>query len=187
MDSGTETKPSLAAIFRAFLTIGMISFGGGRQAYFQDALVSRRKWISEAEFLEAVAVSQVLPGPNIGNLAAYLGQRLHGVIGAIVAVACLTVPGAVMIVALAWFYFHGMPASITGPVGEGVAAAAVGLAGASVLRLRGGVSNIAGWGIAALTFVLFGPLQWPVFIVLLLVLPPSFALAMLSRRRTSAS
>jgi chromate transporter len=177
-----QPRPSLAAVFRAFLTVGLTSFGGGRTAYFQEAIIARRKWLSDGEFLEAVAVSQVLPGPNIGNLAAFLGQRLRGWRGAVIAVACLTVPGALAILGLAWLYFHGMPASVTGPVGKGVSAAAVGLAAASVLRLRGGVAHISGYGIAAVTFVLFGPLGWPILLVLAVCVPPSFALAW-SRRR----
>ncbi|HEY5477695.1 MAG TPA: chromate transporter [Tepidiformaceae bacterium] len=170
-------QPTLFALFKAFLIIGVTSFGGGRAAYFQDALVTRRKWITDEEFLEAVAVSQVLPGPNIGNLSAYLGQRLRGWRGAVIAMLCLTVPGGLAIVAMAWLYFNGMPASITGPVGKGVAAAAAGLAAAAVVRLRGGTGGAGGWAVAGLTFVLFGPLGWPILLVLAVCLPPSFAVA----------
>ena len=178
MATATVTeRPTLPALFKAFIVIGMTTFGGGRAAYFQDALVTRRKWITDAEFLEAVAVSQVLPGPNIGNLAAYLGQRLRGWAGAAIALACLTVPGGLAILGLAWLYFNGMPASVTGPVGKGVAAAAVGLAAAATVRLRGGAGSWRGYGIAALTFVLFGPLGWPILLVLAVCLPPSLVVA----------
>ena len=50
-------RPSLRELFREFLMIGMTSFGGGRAAYFQDALVKKRRWLNDDEFLEAVAVS----------------------------------------------------------------------------------------------------------------------------------
>lgn len=171
-------RPPLRDFFREFLLIGATSFGGGRAAYFQDALVKRRRWLTDDEFLEAVAVSQVLPGPNIGNLAAYLGQRLWGGRGAIVAVLCLTVPGALSILALGWLYFNGMPASIAEPVGKGVAAAAAGLSAAAVWRLRGGAARPAAYAVVALTFVTFGPLGWPIYIVLALMLPISAVLAL---------
>lgn len=172
-----RARPSLRETFREFLLIGLTSFGGGRSAYFQDAFVKRRKWVTEDEFLEAIAVSQILPGPNIGNLAAYLGQRLRGGQGAIIAVLCLTLPGAISILALAWLYFNGMPASISEPIGRGVSAAAAGLSAAAVWRLRGGAGNWTGYPIVAFTFVLFGLLHWSIFVVLALVLPLSFVAA----------
>lgn len=172
-----RASPSLRDTFREFLLIGLTSFGGGRSAYFQDAFVKRRKWVTEDEFLEAIAVSQILPGPNIGNLAAYLGQRLRGGQGAIIAVLCLTLPGAISILALAWLYFNGMPASVSEPIGRGVSAAAAGLSAAAVWRLRGGAGNWMGYLIVAFTFVLFGLLHWSIFVVLALVLPLSFVAA----------
>ena len=173
-------RPSLAEILRAFLWIGLISFGIGRVAYFQDELVRRRQWLTNAELLEAIALSHVLPGPSIGNLAAYLGQRLAGWRGALLAVGCLTVPGGAMILGLAWLYFRGMPPAVTGPIGRAVSAASVGVAVAAVVRLRGGVHGGGAYAIAGLTFLLFGPLHWPIHWVLLACLPPAFVLA---RRR----
>ena len=174
-------RPPLVAVMRAFLWIGFVSYGAGRTAYFQDELVVRRRWLSNAAFLEAVALAQVLPGPTVGNLAAYLGQQLGGWRGALVAVACLTVPGGLMIVALGWLYFGGLPAAIVGPIGQGVSAASVGLAIAAVLRLREGVRNVGGVAVAGLTFLLFGPLHWPIHWVLVASLPPAFALAWRAR------
>ncbi len=176
-------QPSLAAVFRSFLLIGATTFGGGRATYFHDELVLRRKWVTDEEFIEAVAVSQLLPGPNIGNLAAYLGQRLRGWIGAVIGLLCLVVPGGMAIVAMAWLYFQGMPASITKPVGTGVAAAAAGLAAAGLVRMRHGVGGLPGVPIAVLAFVLFGPLEWPIYVVLAVCLPPSLAVAWVRQRR----
>lgn len=175
-------RPAFRSMLRSFGLIGAISFGGGRAAYFQDELVRRRGWIDDDEFLEAVAVSQVIPGPNIGNLAAYLGQRLRGVRGAALALACLVTPGATAIVALAWLYFNGMPTSVTEPVGMGVAAAAAGLAAAALVRLRGGLGGVPGVPVAVLTFVLFGPMGWPIYAVLAVCIPASLAITIARRR-----
>jgi len=178
----SRERPSLFALFRSFLLIGVTTFGGGRAAYFHDELVIRQQWVTDEEFLEAVAISQLLPGPNIGNLSAYLGQRLRGWIGAIIALLCLVVPGGAAIVITAWLYFQGMPASVTTPVGTGVAAAAAGLAGATLVRLRGGAGGLPGVPIAALAFVLFGLLAWPIYLVLAVCLPPSFVVAWVRQR-----
>jgi chromate transporter len=176
-----RSRPSLVRILQAFLWIGCASFGGGRTTYFQDELVVRRRWITNEEFLEAVAIAQVLPGPTVGNLAAYLGQRLGGTLAAFLAVACLTVPGGLMILALAWLYFRGMPASVTGPLGRGVSAASAGLAVAAIIRLREGVRGFGGMAVAGLVFCLFGPLHWPIHWVLLATLPPACLLAWRAR------
>ncbi len=179
--SPTLARPSYRDLFREFIVIGATSLGGGRSTYFQDAFVRRRKWLTDEEFLEAVAVSQILPGPNIGNLAAYTGQKLGGARGAALAVLCLTLPGAFAILAVAWLYFNGMPASVTEPVGRGVSAAAVGLAAAAVWRLRGGAGNPWAYAVTALTFILFGPLHWPIVAVLGVMLPVSFVVVRLRR------
>ena len=174
-------RPPFIRVVQAFLWIGCVSFGGGRTAYFQDELVVRRRWLTNEEFLEAVALAQVLPGPTIGNLAAHLGQRFGGALGAILAVSCLTIPGGLMILALGWLYFQGMPTTVTVPVGRGVSAASVGLAIASVLRLREGARGVGGVAIAALVFGLFGPLHWPIHWVLVASLPPAVGLAWRAR------
>ncbi len=177
----SAARPPLRDLLRAFLVIGIVSFGGGRIAYFEDELITKRRWFTDTEFLEAVALSQLMPGPTVGNLAAYLGQRLAGWPGATLAVACLTVPGGLAILALAWLYFGGMPASLTGPIGRAVSAASVGLALAAVLRLRGGAGGVGGVAIAGLTFLLFGPLHWPIHWVLVACLPPAFGHAWRTR------
>jgi chromate transporter len=182
MPGDTRVRPPFLEAAREFLLVGVTSFGGGRSAYFQDAFVKRRKWLTDEEFLEAVAVSQILPGPNIGNLAAYLGQRMRGAAGAVTAVLCLTVPGATAILALAWLYYHGMPASVSEPIGKGVSATSAGLAAASVWRLRKGAPHLAAYGVAGLTFLLFGPMGWSIFIVLALMVPLSLAVVVAMRR-----
>src|SRR5262249_6293301 len=178
----TPPRPSLPELVRAFTWIGIISFGGGRQSYFQDELVTRRRWLTSAEFLEAVALTQMLPGPGIGNLSACLGQRLGGWLGALLAVACLTLPGGLMTLGVAWLYFRGLPATPTAAVGLGGSAAPVGRGLGSVSRLRAGVPDAGGYAIAAITFVLFGLLHWPIHWVLLATLPPALVLAW--RRRS---
>jgi chromate transporter len=174
-------RPSLPEVLRAFLWIGLVSFGGGRAAYFQDALVLRRRWLTQDEFLEAVAIAQVLPGPTVGNLAGYLGYQLYGWAGAAGALACVTVPGGVLILALAALYFGGLPTALAVPVGRGVSAASAGIAVAAVIRLRGGVRGLSDYAVAGLTFVLFGPLHWPIHWALAVCLPVAFLLARRAR------
>lgn len=93
--------PSTWAWFVTNLKIGALSFGGsGRILLYQDDVVDRHKWLTRDEFMEILTLSQVLPGPNLVNLAAYLGYRLCGLLGAIAGVVALTLPGALFVIAL---------------------------------------------------------------------------------------
>lgn len=171
-------RRTLGEILRAFGWIGLTSLGQGRIGYFHEELVRKRGWLTDAEFLEGASISQVLPGPNVTNISVYFGQRFGGVPGVLVATAAILIPGTVMILALGILYFHGLPAAITGPVGRGVGASAVGLvaattwrSGASVLRTRRGAA------IALATFLLFAVVGLNVFIVLALMAPTSIWLS----------
>jgi chromate transporter len=169
--------PTLGMLLRAFGFIGLTSLGQGRVAYFYDELVRKRRWVSNEDFLEGASIGSLLPGPNVTNLSVYFGQRLGGAAGAVIATLAVTLPGAAAILALAYLYFHGLPASISGPIGRGVGAAAVGLVAATVWRTgRTALTNYRGAAVAALTFLLFGVLGLNVFLVLGLVSPLSIAL-----------
>ena len=99
----TSTRPVPTAMdwLRVNLTIGTLSFGSAsRIVLYEDAVVRERGWLSEDEFSEVLTVAQLLPGPNLVNLSAYLGYRLVGIGGALIGIVCLCLPGAVLAVAV---------------------------------------------------------------------------------------
>jgi chromate transporter len=156
----------------AFLYIGTISLGQGRSSYFHDEFVRRRRWVTDAEFLEGVSVCQVLPGPQVTNLSAYFGHQLGGPLGAALGTLAICLPGALSILALGILYFNGLPADFTGPVGRGIGATAVGLVLATLWRTgRPVMGSRRGVVLALVTFVLFALLKLNIFIVLALVAP----------------
>jgi len=86
---------------RVNLAIGTLSFGSAsRIVLYEDAVVREHGWLTEDEFAEVVTVAQLLPGPNLVNLSAYLGYRLVGPVGTVLGVLCLCLPGAVLAVGL---------------------------------------------------------------------------------------
>jgi chromate transporter len=108
---------------------------GGVLAIVQREMVEKKRWLTPDEFLEDWAVAQVLPGPNVINLALMIGDRHFGLRGAIAAVAgMLTVPLAV-ILALAVLYAHyaGNP-QVAGAL-RGMGAVAGGLIAATGIKL----------------------------------------------------
>jgi chromate transporter len=90
--------------FRFWLKLGMISFGGpaGQIAILHTELVDRRRWIAEGPFLHALNFCMLLPGPEAQQLVTYIGWRMHGLAGAVSAGSLFVLPGAVVMVGLAW-------------------------------------------------------------------------------------
>ncbi len=152
----------LWALFRAFGTIGVISMGGGRFAYYFHELVTRRRWLGEQEMLERLAISQLLPGPNIGNLAVLLGQRLRGFRGAALALIATLAPGALLMIGLSAFYFARGQVPGAAPAFRGIAAAAAGLALGTTLQIGWkSARGVRAAPLAALTIVAVLVLRLP--------------------------
>lgn len=126
--SPEPAHPSLWALVRVFGGIGLTSFGGGRVAYFWHEVARKRKWVTETEVLDGIGITALVPGPNFGNLAVFLGQRLRGGRGALLGTIAILGPGAAMMLALAVIYFRQGQVPGAAPVFRGVGAAAVGLA-----------------------------------------------------------
>ncbi len=95
---------SFADATRFWVKLGFISFGGpaGQIAIMQTECVDRRRWIDQGAFLRGLNFCMLLPGPEAQQLAAYIGWRLHGVKGAVIAGTAFVVPGVVLMVFLAW-------------------------------------------------------------------------------------
>ena len=135
---------------------------GGVLAIVQREMVEKKRWLTPDEFLEDWAVAQVLPGPNVINLALMIGDRHFGLRGAIAAVAgMLTVPLAV-ILALAVLYAHyaGNP-QVAGAL-RGMGAVAAGLITATGLKLMVALQkNVLGLPLcSALGLLVFVAIAW---------------------------
>jgi len=130
----TVPQPSIPAIASVFFRIGLLSFGGGLTGWVYREVVQTRGWMAEDEFLSGMAVSQILPGANIANLAVYVGNRLKGPLGAAAALGALLIGPFFAVLALASAYglIKGLAYAQTAL--EGVAAAAIGLLLLVVLR-----------------------------------------------------
>jgi chromate transporter len=96
--------------FRFWLKLGFISFGGpaGQIAIMHREVVERRRWIDEHSFMQALNVCMLLPGPEALQLAIWLGWRMHGTAGGVVAGVCFVIPAMLLLLALSFLYAqHG--------------------------------------------------------------------------------
>ena len=99
---------TLGGLFLSFLKIGLVGFGGGVAvlAQIRNLTVRKRRWLTDSEFAEAVALAQSLPGTSAGNSVTYVGVRLRGWRGAAAAMSGFILPSMFIMVALAIMYKH---------------------------------------------------------------------------------
>ncbi|MFI5374091.1 MAG: chromate transporter [Candidatus Rokuibacteriota bacterium] len=170
-------RVSLLRLIAVFAWTGFSSLGGGRSAYFHDALVRRRRWIHHDEFVQDFTLSQVLPGPNFSNLAVVLGYRLAGLAGGVWGLLAIVLPGAVILLGASALYAQGAFGSGASLLMRGLSAAVVGLVLVTSLRImRGALRGGRAVVIALITFVAVGPLRLPTVGVVLVMTALSLGL-----------
>ena len=105
-ETEAPAMPSLGEALRFWLKLGFISFGGpaGQIAIMRQELVERRRWISERRFLHALNYCMLLPGPEAQQLATYIGWLMHRTWGGLIAGGLFVLPGAIIMMGLAWGY-----------------------------------------------------------------------------------
>jgi chromate transporter len=103
----------LQELARLFLKLGLIGFGGPQAhiAMIHEEAVGRRGWFTEEQFLEGVAICEMLPGPASTQTGIYTGYLRAGQWGALVAGLCFIAPAFLIVLALSWAYFRfqGVP------------------------------------------------------------------------------
>src|SRR5712691_3779206 len=106
MTDESRHPPTIRDIAGYFLRLGALGFGGpiALAGYMQRDLVERRKWITQEEYLEGLAVSQTLPGPLAAQLAMWLGYVRRGFVGALVAALAFVLPPFVVVSIVAAIY-----------------------------------------------------------------------------------
>jgi chromate transporter len=106
-------RPSFAEALRFWFKLGWISFGGtaAHLAIMHDELVEKKRWISNRMFLHALSHCMILPGPEAQQLAIYIGWKLHGKRGGVVAGTLFVLPSMFVLLALSVVYvrFGSLP------------------------------------------------------------------------------
>lgn len=101
------SQPSLFLIFRAFFRIGLTAFGGPAMIpHIRKLVINAKGWLTEADFRTGLAVCQAIPGATVVQLAAYVGLRLRGLAGAVVAFVAFASPAFLLITMLSALYFR---------------------------------------------------------------------------------
>lgn len=138
-------------IFISFFQIGLFSIGGGYAALplIENQVLEVHKWLTVAEFADLLTISQMTPGPIAINASTFVGTKVAGLPGAVIAtIGCVT-PSFIIVLTLSYFYFKYKSMSSIQGVLKGLRPAVVSLiasAGISVLSLaifkREGISLV---------------------------------------------
>ena len=155
-------------IFLTFTRIGASGFGGVN-FWIRRVLVQEKRWITDREYLEGLALGQILPGPNVYNLSVMIGYRFGGTRGAFAAAAGLLGAPLAILLALGVLYQHYGAL----PMLQRALANTLSLAAALPRRLRP-------WGFLLLAFAGVGVMRWPLLYVMGGLAP--FAMASVWRR-----
>ncbi len=109
--------PHTIAIFWQFLLLGLTSFGGpaAHLGYFQRRFVTEKKWLTQAQFANMVALSQILPGPGSSQVGFAIGLKKGGAFGALAAFIGFTLPSFVLMLGLFYVAAH-LPEQLAGAI-----------------------------------------------------------------------
>ena len=176
-----SSPPTLLDLFLAFALISLCGFGGVL-AWSRRMLVEERKWMTPAEFNDAYALCQFLPGPNVVNLSVVFGRRIRGPVGAAVALVGLIGPPFVIVAFIGLLYSRFGEIAALQRMLLGVAAAAAGLVlGTCAKMARPLFNDRVGLAVALATFASVGVLRWPLYWALAVLVPLSIAIAWVRR------
>lgn len=175
--------PTRTELFLAFVRITLSGFGG-TLPWTRRMFVEEKRWLTAAEFNELYALCQFLPGPNVVNLSAVFGSRIHGVSGAVAAWSgFLLLPFCVMLTA-GILYERYSDVEAVRRILTGVAPAAAGLLIATLAKMAVPLFRSFGpapFVFAAVAFAI-GVMRWPLVSVMLVMAPLGVALAWWWRR-----
>jgi len=103
-----KPPPSLFELFRVYLKISLLGFGGpsAHLALMLDEVVERRGWITRTHFLHLVGVTNFIPGPNSSEVAIHVGYTQRGKLGALTTGLAFILPAFFIVLGLSWLYFR---------------------------------------------------------------------------------
>ena len=169
--SASRSQPkSLLDLYVSFTLLALQGFGGVL-AIVQRELVEKKRWLTREEFLEEWAVAQIMPGPNVINLALMIGGRYFGARGACAALAGMLGAPLLVVLLLAVAYAHwGTHPGVAGAL-RGMGAVAAGLIVATGMKLAAALGNsVLGRAVCSLfalaTFLAIAIFRWPLYAVL---------------------
>lgn len=153
-------------LFLGFAQVALSGFGG-TMFWMRRILIDRRGWLDDREFVETLAIAQILPGANMVNLTAIFGYRNGGLRGLIAAMGGFLGPPFLIVLALGALYQHYGELPLVRRALAGMSAVAAGLIFASCMQLASALPRTwLPWLFGVLAFAGLGVLRLPLVLVL---------------------
>lgn len=174
MSKPTEKQISLADIFLTFCKMGLTAFGPAMMAEAKKNIVKRKKWLSEQEFLNGLALAQFLPGATFVTLTVFMGYRIRRLGGAFASFVGFLLPPFWLMVILSYLYFRYSGVPMVENAFKGLEAIVVALIANAVLDI--GKSVLKGWKTLAIAVISLGVAWFYANIFLILLLAASLSI-----------
>ena len=166
-DAHESAAPRISPLelFLAFSQLALSGFGGVLP-WAHRTLVERKGWLTQREFVETLAMGQLLPGPNIGNMAVMIGYRFAGYAGAAAAFAGLVSGPFIIMIATGLLYTQYGTQPLVQQALSGMSSVAAGLVFATGLKMTATLKrHWRPWLFVALVLAGVGALRWPMLAV----------------------
>src|SRR3989338_1594299 len=168
--SAPDDTPSLREVAKIFFRLGILGFGGplSTMSMMEEETSRRRQWVSTAEFNEAYTLCKILPGPAATQMAIYLGHKVAGRIGGLIAGAGFILPSFVLVLGLSWLYTRYGTLLRLDSLFLGMQAAALAVIFSSLVRMAAPYKrHLTSWliGVVSLPLVLVAH-QWEPLIII---------------------
>src|ERR687897_1244099 len=166
-----QTKPvGFWEAFWFWVKLGFINFGGpaGQIAIMHRELVERKRWVSEGQYLRTLNFCMLLPGPEAQQVATYIGWRLHGTVGGIVAGSLFVIPSIFVLLLLSYLAVaHSDVPAITGLL-YGIQPVVIAIVVEAVLRIGKRTINhrvLVGFAVLAFVALYFLSVPFPLVVL----------------------
>ncbi|MBL9075271.1 chromate efflux transporter [Tabrizicola sp.] len=160
----------LSDLTRTFARIGCLSFGGpaAQIALMHRIILDEKRWVPEPDYLRALSFCMLLPGPEAMQLATWIGWRLHGVTGGLIAGGLFVLPGALVVLALSLIYAAFGEVPLVAALFTGVQAAVIAIVVEALIRVsRRALKSREAHAIATLAFLGLFALKLPFPVIIL--------------------
>lgn len=118
---------TLTTLFITFLKIGLFTFGGGYSmiALIEKEIVEKKKWLTQNELLDIIAIAESTPGPIAINCATYIGYKVKGIIGSIISTIAVIIPSFIIIYIISLFLKQFLQIKYVAYAFKGIAAGVI--------------------------------------------------------------